>query len=416
MKHDRATLYLPAAIQDAAGIAARPGAVLVRDGRIVAAGRPDELPAGLTAAAKRIELPDRLLLPAMVNAHAHLDLTDLGPRPYDGDFTGWLKTVAAGRPATPAQLDAAVGRGAAMSRAAGVGWIADLAYHPDAITARLRSGMPGISYLEVFGLGGRQKARIDELHQRLARLSGHTPVAGHEKGIVVGISPHAPYTAGLDILAAATELGRTRGYPLCIHAAETLEELSFLRDGSGMYADHARHYQCTDDDIAAAVTGRHSLDHLEPYLKLTRWLLAHCNYVDDRHLDLLVRTGTSVVYCPIASDYFGHRGHRYRDMLAAGVNVCLGTDSIVCQPPDQAQPMSMLAQMRHLYRRDGFDAVALLAMATTAGLRAMGFDPREATLRAGAPATFGAVRIDPGDITDPLVQTLSNDEPIAPIR
>ena len=76
-----------------------------------------------------------------------------------------------------------------------------------------------------------------------------------------------------------------------------------------------------------------------------------------------------MAYCPIASAYFGHRGHRYRDMLDAGVNVCFGTDSILCQPPDEAEPLGILPQIRFLRRRDGVDSEVLLHMATLAGNR-----------------------------------------------
>jgi cytosine/adenosine deaminase-related metal-dependent hydrolase len=121
----------------------------------------------------------------------------------------------------------------------------------------------------------------------------------------------------------------------------------------------------------------------------------------------------------VASDYFGHRNHRYREMLAAGVNVCLGTDSILCQPAGEPQPLGILAQMRHLYRRDQADPEMLLKMATIHGIRGLGFDREHgllnATLKSGAPAKLLAVRIDPADSTDPLTQALGNNYPGAPV-
>jgi cytosine/adenosine deaminase-related metal-dependent hydrolase len=163
---------------------------------------------------------------------------------------------------------------------------------------------------------------------------------------------------------------------------------------------------------------------MAPHLAAAPWLLAHCNYVEDAHLPLLARHRASVVYCPIASAYFGHprrgfRGsdghHRYRDMLAAGVNVCLGTDSILCQPADETQPHSILAQMRFLFQRDHTDPDTLLAMATTRGLRALGLPARHATLQPGSPARLAAIAIDPADSTDPLRQALESTAPVHPV-
>ncbi|MFN7022304.1 MAG: hypothetical protein ACK4WH_13380, partial [Phycisphaerales bacterium] len=84
------------------------------------------------------------------------------------------------------------------------------------------------------------------------------------------------------------------------------------------------------------------------------------NDCDDEDLAVLARTGTSVAYCPRASDYFRaaeHFGpHRYRDMLAAGVTVALGTDSALCLGPEadpvragDAARISVLDEVRHLW-------------------------------------------------------------------
>ena len=71
-------------------------------------------------------LSDELILPALVNAHAHLDLSPLGPTPYGGDFTAWLREVVRRRPSEPKRIIEAVREGLRLSRAAGVGHIGDI--------------------------------------------------------------------------------------------------------------------------------------------------------------------------------------------------------------------------------------------------------------------------------------------------
>ena len=146
---------------------------------------------------------------------------------------------------------------------------------------------------------------------------------------------------------------------------------------------------------------------MEPYLRRAPWLLAHCNYVSDDDITLLAETGASVAYCPIASEYFGHDNHRYRDMLDAGVNVCQGTDSIVCQPANKPQPLGILPQMRRLYQRDQTDPALLLRMATAHGQRALA--------RQGGTDVLMAVPFDAAEPTDPLTQTLQRRDAVETI-
>jgi len=423
---DNTTVYRVGAVRDAAGADARPAAVVVRGGQIVAAGPIGEAARGVDGATV-VELPDTLVLPALVNAHAHLDLTTLGPRPYGGQFADWLAEVIRQAPAGDSQVARSVARGLAMCAQAGTGYLGDITGNSAAITARLSDGkLPGVSYLECFGVGARQDDAIAHLKDQVSRLGAIDAMRGFDApsgtprplnpAVRLGIQPHAPYSAGLDLYAAAADLAAKHGYRLSTHLAETPQEIRFVRDGDGPLADLLRAMGKWDDTLGP--TGLHPVEWLEPVLERGPWLLAHCNYVDDRHIEILARVGASVAYCPIASDYFGHhqsqRGvyHRYRDMLQAGVNVCLGTDSIVCHPVADLAPMSMGSQMRYLYRRDGFDPATLLAMATVNGMNALGLPAIQATLQPGAAARFVGVRIDPADPTDPLIQALKNNEPM----
>lgn len=405
-----ATIYRAAAIRDAVGTTARPGAVAVRSGRILAASHPDRLPRRLTQKAQWIDLPGALILPAMVNAHAHLDLTAVGPIEYTGDFGQWLGQVMATRQAGRGEVAESVRHGAAMSLDAGVGWVGDIAHKPEAVAARRTCRLPGVSYLEAFGIGTKQQEGIAQLDDALKDIPYDTPIHDLARGIVVGVSPHAPYSVGPGIYDHACDLSRNRAYRVCTHLAETREEIDFVRDNAGLFRELLERFGLWDDSITP--TSKHPIDFFEPFLKHSRWLIAHANYIEDHHLDLLHRTDTSVVYCPIASEYFGHTGHRYRDMLDAGVNVCLGTDSMMCQSPDAVQPMSILPVMRRLFHRDGTDPQTLLEMATVNGMRAMELSEYDATLRRGAPALLAAVDIVADDPTDPLEQVLTGDAPM----
>lgn len=398
------TIHRAAAIRDAAGLDCLDGAVAVRAGVILASGPAAQVFASVDRSrAAVIDLPETLLVPAMVNAHAHLDLTTLGPVPYSGDFRAWVRHVIDHRPTDAQAIAHAVRQGLSLSRAGGVGWVGDIAATATAATARLDAGddtLPGVSFVEWLGRGerftdlaARSRAQFSEAMRTWAARSPASPA------VRLGLEPHAPYSTADALYDEALALAEAHDLPLCTHLAELPDEMDLLGLGAA--------------DGRADV---HPIDWFASYLGRRRWLLAHCNHVTDAHIVLLAATGASVAYCPVASDYFGHRDHRYRDMLAAGVNVCLGTDSILCQATDAAQPMSIFEQMRYLYRRDGADPAALLAMATTCGLRALGIDERHATFAIGSTTRLAAVPFEPHAPRSALEQALRGDYPVQSIE
>ena len=244
------------------------------------------------------------------------------------------------------------------------------------------------------------------------KLQGEWVASGRDE-VHWGITPHAPYSAGMRLYDAAARFSQISGCRLTTHLAETVEEIQFVRDGVGPCADLL--HDLGKWDVSIKPTGLHPVDWVAPLLKNAHWLLAHCNYVEDSHIALLAKSRASVVYCPLASEYFGHVAHRYRDMLEAGVNVCLGTDSILCQPPENTQPLGIWPQMRRLFRRDGTDADTLLTMATVNGMRGLELARIDATFGSGSRSWLASVRIDPNDVTDPLTQALENDYPLEPV-
>lgn len=358
---------IAATVADGTGLIASPGAVLLEGDCVVAAG--DVAAIGPVADAERIELPSSVVTPGLVNAHAHLDLTHIGPVAYGSDFSEWLAGILAARNAiTEDGIGDSVLQGADLARAGGTVLVGDIAgmWSLQPLHALRRSGLAGVSYLEVFGIG---RAQAGSASRMAAILEG---VAREESGVVLGISPHAPYTCGMDLYIAAAALG----LPLATHLAESLEELQFSATGDGAFADLLRKIGVWDDSITGS--NCHPVEQVAESLAKGPALAAHLNYVDDACIERMSQIRLSVAYCPRASAYFGHPHgehppHRYRDMLSAGVNVSLGTDSIVCL--DTADRISTLDEMRFLHRRDGTDPILLLKMATVNGAKALGFDP-----------------------------------------
>lgn len=401
------TIYHVGAARDALHVNLRHASIVIHRNKIVQISRPEQVSAADFPNAVHIKLPNVLVLPRMANAHAHLDMTAVGPRPYTGQFDQWLMDVLKDCPKED-DVTPCVTQGWQDSIASGVGLIGDIARYPQSAVA-LAYANPGyhaVAFQEFFGQGNRQPTAIEQLNTAALTLT----TLHQNTGLITGLQPHAPYSAGLDLYQAAADASHRHPLRLSTHLAETLEEDQFIRHATGMYRELLTRINKWDDSITAH--HQSPVQRLAKVLGEAHWLVAHCNYVDDADIQTLTDTQTSVAYCPVASRYFGHRKHRYRDMLDAGVNVCLGTDSLMCQPADEAQPMGIIAQMRCLFEHDQTDPALLLKMATTNGSKALGADKALVTFQTDSPGDVMAVHFDPHITTDPLTQALRSREPL----
>jgi len=422
------TLLLPGALADAR--ADTPGAALLLEwggeaaplgGRILAAGPASEVCAHEVAAGARVvELPGRVLLPAFVNAHTHLDLTHIGPRPYepDGGFIGWARMILRERRTEEAGVAASVRRGVGLLLEGGVVAVGDIAGMGSAVpTATLReSPLLGVSFVELFGLAERAEETA-AFARSLVEAEAERP-GGR---IALGLQPHAPYSASLRVYEEAAALQRVWGAPVATHLSECSEEIEFVESASGPMREFLTELgEWRETLFSEFGQGRRPIGHLARVLEAARIVCAHLHSVADDELATLARSNTPVVYCPRCADYFGRPAqfgpHRYREMLSAGIRVALGTDSVVNLPPaDGGRPptLSTLDEARLLVRRDDLPARTALAMATTHGAEALGLDPALFTFEPGPIAGVIAIECNGAH---PLETVMGSDAPPTLLR
>lgn len=411
------SLFRAFAAADGLGWSASPAALLVRSAvgggglpEVLAAGKPEDVERHEAAAsAGRIDLPGSVILPALVNAHTHLDLTHIGPRPFDkaGGFASWARMIISNRLADGAALEQSVRDGVRRSIAGGVAAVGDISgvMRAEPVRVLRESGLMGVSFIEFFGLGERQGAAAEAAWALLTREGTGAAAAR----VRVGLQPHAPYTAGPRLMEWTARQHADHGVPICTHLAETAAEREFIARASGPFRELLESLGLWSEAILRDYGhGRHPIAHMQGVLEAAvtprdasgsgGWLVAHVNDCDDAGLEVLARTGTSVAYCPRSSDYFRNQEafgpHRYREMPALGINVCLGTDSVVNLPPEESDRLSTLDEMRFLFRRDGTDPVMLLRMATINGATALGIDPLLFRIGGSGGAIAGLVAVD----------------------
>ena len=333
---------------DGTGLKESPGALLLEGQTIIQVGSPQSIG---TIEEAQITQIHGTVMPSLVNAHTHLDLTVESVSCNEMEFMPWVKEVVAPirRGQSQEDVQSAVMRGVQLSKEGGCFTVGDIAGTSEAMTAFQNSDLLGVSFLELIGTGKR---------------SSHTIELLKDLPEDCGVQPHSPYSCSRSVYEAAFCSNR----PLATHLAETPDEIECLKDRTGVIVEFAKSIGVWDEDIGHARV--HPVDAICE-IATRPFLAAHCQYLEEHHYELLRRAGASVVYCPRASAFFGHENHPWKSLQEQGVNVALGTDSILCL--DTPNKLTVLDDMRFLYKQ-GSDPTTLLQMATVNGARALGLE------------------------------------------
>ncbi len=374
------------------------GVVTIADDRVVEVGN------GTSDAVVR-DLGDVILLPGLVNAHTHLEFSDLRlplgePRM---PFAAWIGRVVEHRRAQAAAADgnasllekrraAAIAAGLAESSAAGVVAVGEIATAewPTELDPEGPSAVGGVIFRELLGLAGDRQAAIAATAEQ--HLAGSPP-----PGWQHGLSPHAPYTVRPDLVARSCQLSVVTHAPIAMHLAESLAELELLASHSGELVELLRSLDAWHP--ATIPRGIEPADYLSMLAQAHRALVIHGNFLTPRDWRYLAeRKGTmSVVYCPRTFAYFGHGRYPLAEMLAAGVRVAVGTDSQASNPD-----LSVLAELRQVARaHPELSPESILALGTLASAEALGIKPDFGSIEPGKLARFAVVPLGT-EVTDPV--------------
>ncbi|HOB72912.1 MAG TPA: amidohydrolase family protein [Phycisphaerae bacterium] len=352
-----------------------------------------------------LDLGDVAVLPGLVNAHTHLQLTFCRGRvPYRGSFTQWIRDLASpARQDLPGSPETAIEAGLRESLQAGVVAVADIGHGRAAAECWRRAPLAVIGFHEVLGIGPRARQDHERSFEAAARVCEKASSTPAPPTFGIGLSPHAPYSTDPAVYRQAIAFCRRTGRPICTHLAETSEEWQFLADATGPFRELLEEWGLWDGSFESPGCSPVSYAHRLGLLAC-RPLLAHVNYASDEDLDLLAGSGASVAYCPRTHRFFEHQPHRYAEMLRRGINVCIGTDSLASN-----ETLSVLDELRFLRREDRhLSDEQLLTMATLAGAKALGLEDRIGSLSPGKRADFVVVPLDNPATREPLADVLTS--------
>jgi aminodeoxyfutalosine deaminase len=362
------------------------GLVTVADDRIAAV----EL---CGARAWDFDCGDAAIVPGFVNAHTHLDLTGArGQTPPSTDFIGWLRTVIAYRQErSRPQVERDIRRGLAQAVASGTTLLGDIAHEGQSVDALLGAPVRSVVFRELLGLSDERAAAA---YEGFVWWRAAFPESATCKP---GVSPHAPYSTrrGLFSFAAAS------GLPMATHLAECAEEAELLASHSGPFVSLLEGLNAWAPKGLAA-SFRQVLNH---GVRGDPALFVHANYLPPGDA---IPNNATVVYCPRTHAAFGHPPHPFRQFLARGVRVALGTDSLASNPD-----LDLLSEARFVHaRHPDFPLAALLGMATLRGAEGLGFAGATGSLVPGKSADLAIVGLPARDAADPHELLFASDRPV----
>jgi cytosine/adenosine deaminase-related metal-dependent hydrolase len=351
------------------------GTVTVEADRIAAVE-----PAGARTA--DIDLGNAAVLPGLVNAHTHLDLSGMrGLAPPTPDFTAWLRQVIAHRRRrTPEQLRIDIRAGVVECLRFGSTLVGDISGDGTSWDVLAFAPLRAVIFRELLGL---PEGRFPLLKRDVFLWRRDHSATESRRA---GLSPHAPYSVSASII----KMVASSGMPLSIHLAESAAEMELLAHRRGPFVAFLQELGVWEPSGLVPDIGQ----VLKWARRAPNPLYVHGTFLDP---DIPFLARGTIIYCPRTHAAFGHPPHPFRDFLARGVRVALGTDGLASNPD-----LDLLAEARFVRRRHPDVAGdVLLHMATLAGAEALGWADETGSLEPGKSADFVVLPLPDRDESDP---------------
>jgi cytosine/adenosine deaminase-related metal-dependent hydrolase len=287
--------------------------------------------------------------PVLTNACTQIELTGLShlcpssPIP----FTSWVARMSWNRfRLIPSRIYYGVLQGIRELKKSGTTHVCDVTATGASVTPLLGSGLEGIIFLEVRGLGlkkAQAKLRLVQEHIRFIRQRHRG------RRFEAGLFLHAPYSCHPDLLREGAAWSRREGIPLGIRVAESPAETELLTSGqiasiSPLYRFLAR----LQRSWPVSFPGMRPIPYLDSLGVLdARPTLIHAVDVTDDEIGLIARKGCTVVHCPRSNERLSCGRMPLEKFLQAGVPVLLGTGTPTSIPDLDIRNEAAFARSLH---------------------------------------------------------------------
>jgi cytosine/adenosine deaminase-related metal-dependent hydrolase len=383
----------------------RDGWFAVERGRVVAMGASGRRV--LSDGAREVDLGDVAVLPGLVNAHTHLELSYLRDEvPPASEFVTWIRGVIAARlqhpdPSGHEILDA-IDRAIKEAVACGTVIVGDVSNTLVTFGPLTRSPLSAVVFYELIRFNTADPEGV--VAEACRELDALVPT----DRVRTGLAAHAPYSvAPLVLRAIRAAVDRDPFAPYSIHLSEGAEEIEFIRTGGGPWRQLLE--ELGSWNPAWVPPGGSPVQFLDECGFLgARALAVHGVQMTTADLDRLVARDTTLVTCPRSNGHTGAGAPPLEDFYNYGVQVAVGTDSLASAP--DLNVFAELATMRAL--APTVSPGALLDSATRQGAHALGFDADYGTIEPGKSARLLAVALPPDtiDVEEYLVSGIEREQ------
>jgi len=370
------------------------GAVAFRDDEIVEVGLKDRLTKKFPTAVSE-DFGKAVIMPGLVNCHSHLEITAMRGflDSFDDDFSSWLVKLTKTRADILTDEDIKISAlfGALEGVKAGVTCFGDIGrFGLAGLEALRKSGLRGVLFQETDFLPDNLNAEegFQTLREKfLALCEFKTPL------VEIGISPHAPYTVSEKLFEKIVRYAIEENIKITIHASESKEELSLMRDGKGFFADIYR-----DQNVKWESPNCSSIEYFSRIGVLnSKPLLAHCVTASKKEIELLKESDSRIAHCPKSNAKFGHGIAPFESFLDHDIKVGVGSDSVAsnnsCDIFEEIRFAALIARTREESKRF-IHAKEAIETATLGGAKALGLEDRIGTLEKGKQADMIVVSLD----------------------
>ena len=367
------------------------GWVAVANGRIAAIAAAGEPPP-----TQATNLGAVAVLPGLINAHTHLELSWLRGRvPPAASFTDWIKQLFVTRGGRHERTDDAnvtdaARQAAGEAREYGTAGIGDISNSLATVEPIRASGLRGIVFHELLGFNlptGKSVEETRPYRASAAALGGDV--------VRVSVAPHAPYSVSPEMFRAIRAEVDQSAVPITsVHVGESMGEVEFLRDGSGPWPGILEWVGSTRDDWMPPGLG--PVEYLDSLGMLdARTLVVHGVQLSDVSLQRLAAIGSTLVTCPRSNQWVGAGVPPIERFYASGVKLAIGTDSLT-----SVDDLNLFAELKTMRRlAPSIPARRLLESATRIGAEALGLGSELGTIEVGKRAALIAVDLPP-DVVD----------------
>lgn len=348
--------------------------VYIQEGRLLAIESMDapELPFD-----EEFDLSEHLVMPGYINAHGHAAMSLFRGMADDLPLMTWLQDhiwPAESRWVNHDFVHQGTRLAIAEMLRSGTTTFADMYFYPAGVLqAAIETGMRCVSFTPVLDFPTNFGQNPDEYIQKALAVRDRYQ---HQPLITVGLGPHAPYTVSDAPLRQISVIAEELDMPVQIHLQETAFEVS----------QSLKQHGCRPSQRLA------NIGFLNP-----RVSCAHMTQVTDDDIEIFRQSGASIVHCPESNLKLASGFSPIAKLLAADINVGLGTDGAASNNDLNLQSEMQTAAL--LAKAVASDASALpawqaLEMATIGSARALGISDQTGSIELGKWADLQAIRMD----------------------